>query len=261
MSDAQQAAPVPGQAAEAPVGAGQATGQEFYRYEFPDGKEKIEAKSKEDLDRVFKEHYLRTQDYTRKTQTLAEFRKQVEKEKADMAKQREDLERKAREYTDYDWMIKNRPDVYKQLQKYVSAPPSPDVAVERATKYADEKYGALEKEIEEMKKWREEQELQRQRSELVGRLRGEFPDYPDDSALDEILGELGSGDLEKVLRFAYHAHKGRQNPLEVERKLAEGQKQKAGAKLMPPSGSTVEPKKTYKSLDEAAEEYKKTLGG
>ena len=262
MSDVQQAVPVDaGQAAAAPVSTGQAMGQEFYRFEFPDGKEKIEAKSKEDLDKVFKDHYLRTQDYTRKTQTLAEFRKQVEKEREDMKKQREDLERKAREYTDYDWMVKNRPDVYKQLQKYASAPPSPDVAVERAQQYADEKYKALESKLTEFETWKQEQDLQRQRGELMTRLRGEYPDYPDDSSVDEILGELGSGDLEKVLRFVYHAHKGKQNPLEVERKLAGAQKGKADARLMPPSGSTVEPKKVYKNLDEAAEDAKKLLGG
>lgn len=93
------------------------------------------------------------------------------------------------------------------------------------------------------------------------RLRGEYPDYPEDSAVDEILGELGSGDLEKVLRFVYHAHKGKQNPLEVERKLADARKNKTDGKLMPPSGSVAEPKKVYKNLDEAAEEAKKLLGG
>lgn len=262
MSDLQQAVPQ-GQTVPAPAGAGKATpGQGFeYSFQFPDGKEKVEARSKEDLDRYFKEHYLRTQDYTRKTQTLAEFRKQVEKEREEMKKQREDLERKAREYTDFDWLVKNRPDVYKQLQRYASVPPSPDVAVERAQQYADEKYKTLEGKLSEFEEWKKEQELQGQRTELLGRLRGEFPDYPDDSNVNEILEELGSGDLEKVLRFVYHAHKGRQNPLVVEKKLADAQRQKKDGRLMPASGSAVEPKKVYKNLEEAENDELQRISG
>jgi SMC interacting uncharacterized protein involved in chromosome segregation len=262
MSDVQQAAPQ-GQAAPAPAGAGQAQGAQgsFYSYEFPDGKEKIEAKSKEDLDRYLKDHYLRQKDYTVKTQTLAQFRKQVEQEREEMKKQREDLERKAREYTDYDWLVKNRPDVYKQLQRMATQVPSPDVAVERAQQYADEKYGELQKKLEDFDQWRQEQELQRQRTELLTRLRGEIPDYPDDDVVNETLEELGSGDLEKVLRFIYHANKGKQNPMEAEKRIAEAQQKKKGVKLMPSQGSAVEPKKSFKNLDEAANEYIKGLGG
>jgi hypothetical protein len=254
VSDVEQAPQ--GQAAQAPAGAGQAAGdQGFYSFQFPDGKEKVEAKSKEDLDKYFREHYFRNKDYTTKTQTLAQFRKQVEQEREEMKKAKEDLERKAREYSDYDWMVKNRPDVYKQLQKFASAPPSPEVGFERAQSYVDEQSEALKKELEDIRAQLAEQELQRQRGELMGRLRTEFPDYPEDSVVDEMLEELGSGELEKVLRTLYFAHKGKQNPLQAEKRLAEAQKEKEGIKLMPSAGSAVEPKKKYKNLDEAANAY------
>lgn len=260
MSDVQQATPQ-GQVAPAPVSTGQAqVSAPFYSFKGTDGKEES-YQTKDDLDKAFKESFFRTKDYTQKTQTLSEFRKQVEKEREEFKKQREDLERKAREYSDFDWLIKNRPDVYRKLQTYASAPQSPDVAVERAQKYADGKVGELQKKLEDLESWRQEQLLQQQRSELMGKLRTEYPDYPDDNSVNEILEELGSGNLENVLRFIYHAHKGRQNPLQVERKLAEAQKRKAEGKLMPSAGSAVEPKKAFKNLDEAAEEAKRMLGG
>lgn len=263
MSDVSKAVPVEGQTAAVPASAGQTSdvGGFDYSYEFPDGKEKVQAKSKEDLDKYFKEHYLRTQDYTRKTQTLAEFRKQVEKEREDMKKSREDLERKSRDFTDYDWMIKNRPDVYKQLQRLVSSPPSPDVAYERAQTYADEQTSTLKKELDEVRQQMEEDRLQRQRIELMGRLRGEYPDYPDDDSVNATLEELGSGDLEKVLRFIYFANKGKSNPLEVEKRMAEAHKKKEGVRLMPSSGSAPDGKKTHRNLDEAADEYLRGKSG
>lgn len=260
MSDPSQAAPVQGQAAAAPVGSGQASpGWSPISYKGSDGKD-VSFATRDDFEKEMRDSHFRMQDYTKKTQTLAEFRKQVEKEKSEFQKQREDLERKAREYTDFDWLIKNRPDVYKQLQSLSQKPASPDVFYEQSKSYADEQSQAVKKELEELRSQMEEDRLQRQRGELVGRLRGEYQDFPDDNTLNSMLEELGSGDLEKLLRFAYDAHRGR-NPQAVEKRLAEAQKDKRGLKLMPSSGSAPDTSKKFKNLDEAADEGLKMLGG
>lgn len=262
MSDVQNAAPVQGQAAPAPASAGQAMQAQapFYSYKGPDGKEEAFS-SKEELDKAFKDSYFRTQDYTKKTQTLAEFRKQVEKEREGFAKQREDLERKAREYTDFDWLVKSRPDVYKQLQKLGSQPANPEVFYEQSKSYADEQSQAVKKELEELRQQMEEDRLQRQRVEIMNRMRTQYPDYPDDESVNATLEKLGSGNLEDVLEFIYHAHKGRSNPLEAEKRMAGAQKNKEGVKLMPSSGSAPDGKQSFRNLDEAADSYLKGISG
>ena len=265
MSDLAGQAPVStGQATpaqdSASAGAEQANLGPFFSYKNQDGNE-ISFKSKEELEKEMRRSFMQDGDYRRKTQTLSEYKKQVEKEREEMKKAREDLERKSREFTDYDWMIKNRPDVYKQLQRLVNSPPSPDVAFERAQSYADEQTSTLKKELDEVRQQLEEDRLQRQRLELMGRLRTEYPDYPDDDSVNSTLEELGSGDLEKVLRFIYFANKGKSNPMEVEKRFAEAQKKKEGVKLMPSSGSAPDGKKTHRSLDEAADTHLRGRSG
>ncbi len=261
MSDVSSAVPDQGQAAAAPASAGQATsGWTPISYKGPDGKD-VSFATREDFEKEMRDSHFRMQDYTRKTQTLAEFRKQVEKQQADFGKQKEDLERKAREYSDFDWLIKSRPDVYAQLQKLSKQPASPEAYYEKAQSYADEQTGTLKKELEELRQQMEEDRLQRQRIEMLTRLRGEYPDYPDDNTVNGTLEKLGSGNLEEVLRFIYFANKGQSNPLEAEKRIAEAQKDKKGVKLMPSGGSAPSEKKAFKNLDEAAAEGKKMLGG
>ena len=239
MSDLVAAPSVPegegqaeGQVVEAPVDAGQAEESQWsgYSYTWPDGK-KEEYKTREDLDRAFKGSYLRQSDYTKKTQALSELQKSYEQQKTDLQKQREEIEAIAKEHENYRKMVESRPDLRQKLAEEFNRVPSPDVAVERSQKYADEKYAALEKELQEMKEWRREQELEREWQGLSGKLSEELPGF-DGDAVRELLTQVGSGDLETVARTLHFARLGQQNPIETEKRIAASAAEKQAGKLM-----------------------------
>jgi len=264
MSDEKTASPAPasggGQAAPAPAPTGQAPGAgEFYGWTHPDGKREAFA-SKEDLDKAFKESYFRRQDYTTKTQSLADFRKAVEQEKTDLKKQREEMEGRLKKYETYEWMYNNRPDIRNKFEQIVSSTPSPDAALGEARSYADQQIAALREQMEQMQTDLKEQQLQRQKAELYARMGKELPDFRPD-VVDELFDVIGGGDLEALVRVLNHAAIGRDGPLQAEKRLAEAQKEKGNIKIMPSKGSTPASKTIPKTLEEAEQKALESLRG
>ena len=257
MSDVQNATPGTEQGVVAPVtDAGQAA---FYEFMKPDGS-KESYSTKEDLDKAYRDSFLRQSDYTRKTQTVSQMQKEIKDREAKLEKMQEDLERKSREFQDYDRLVSNRPDLYKYLQTQLTRPASPDVAYERAQKYSDEKYTTLEKELGEIKSQLLEQQLAKQRDGLYESFSKEYPDF-DRVKADEILEQLGSGDLATIVRVAHHAARGMASPAKVEEKLVRAAKEKEAGKLVPSGGAPPSATSTKgKSLNERAELAKRELG-
>lgn len=257
MSDVQNAIPVVEQGVTAPAAdAGQAAYFEFVK---PDGSKESYA-TREDLEKAYKESFLRQSDYTRKTQSLSQMQKAVKDREAKMEKMQEELERKSREFQDYDRLVSNRPDLYKYLQTQLNRPASPDVAYERAQKYSDEKYEALQKDLEEIKNQMLEQQLSKQRDGLYEQFSKEYPDF-DKAKADEILDQLGSGDLATIVRVAHHAARGMASPAKVEEKLLKAAKEKEAGRLIPSGGSPPAPTAPKgKNLNEIAELAKKEMG-
>jgi vacuolar-type H+-ATPase subunit I/STV1 len=257
MSDVQDATPVTEQGVAAPVtDAGQAA---FYEFVKPDGS-KESYSTKEELDKAYRDSFLRQSDYTRKTQTVAQMQKAIKDREAKLEKMQEELERKSKEFQDYDRLVSSRPDLYKYLQTQLTRPASPDVAYERAQKYSDEKYETLQKDLEEIKSQMLEQQLAKQRDGLYESLSKEYPDF-DRAKADEILEQLGSGDLATIVRVAHHAARGMASPAKVEEKLARAAKEKEAGKLLPSGGSppSASPPKG-KNLNELAEIAHRELG-
>ena len=249
------------QAPEIPAGAGEIGGSQepFFGYTFPDGTQKNWA-SKEELSKAFRDSYFREKDYYGKTQSLAEMRKQYESQSADIAKQKESIERDRKEYDDFQWMVKNRPDVYEYLQKQSRTPASPDVAYTRAQKYADEQLGELKKEIKELKDAQLNRELESTRDSVYATMEKQFPNF-DRQRVSDLLDEIGSGDLEKIVRVLYHADSGMRGAQSADRRIAETGAEKAAAQLTPSGGSGRAERATPKSLDEAAKLAEREYAG
>lgn len=263
MSDEKTVSPAPasggGPAGPAPVSTGPASAGEFYGWTHPDGKREAFA-SKDELDKAFKESYFRRQDYTQKTQSLADFRKAVEQEKADLKKQREEMDGRLKKYETYEWMYNNRPDIRKQFEQIVTSTPSPDAALEGARGYTDEQITQLRQQVEQMQSELKEQQLQRQKTELYARMGKELPDFRPD-VVDELFDVVGGGDLEALVRILNHAAIGRDGPLQAEKRLAEAKKEKENIKIMPSKGSSLAPKTVPKNLREAEQTALESLRG
>ena len=249
------------QAQEIPAGAGEIGGSQepFFGYTFPDGTQKNWA-SKEELEKAFRDSYFREKDYYGKTQSLAEMRKQYEKQSADIAKQKEEIDRTRKEYEDFQWMVKNRPDVYEYLQKQSRSPASPDVAYTRAQKYADEQLEELRKEIKDLKDAQLNRELESTRDSVYAAMEKQFPNF-DRQRVSDLLDEIGSGDLEKIVRVLYHADSGMRGAQSADRRVAETTAEKAAAQLTPSGGSGRAERAVPKDLDEAAKLAEREYAG
>lgn len=207
-----------------------------------DGDKDVVFKTKDELQKAWKESHFRRSDYTKKTQELSQLRKQFEQ-------RQKELEDKAKEFEKYDKFVQQRPDLYKRLQQELSRPPSGEVAYERSTKYVDEQVESLKKELEEFKGWKETQEREREKQEVYSKLREQYEDFDPDS-IESFMQEVQEGGMPGVYEAFYHAMKGRENPIKTEQKIAENFKKKQKAST-PGGGMPSKSGYTPKSLDEA----------
>lgn len=245
MSDEQSAAPAQGQAAPAPAAPSAGQASEPY---FKSGNDVFN--TREDLEKAWKDSYLRRDDYTRKTQATALLRQQLEKKEKEFSDRMKEFEGKQKDYETYDKFLQSRPDVYAQLKQMVGRPPSPEVAYQKAEALVNDKTSAIEKELEEFRSWKKEMELEKEKSALYDRFSQEFPDF-DAGAIDQRLTALAEGDLEALVRTLYHAGKGEQSPLAMEQKVVENLKKKGEAKTASPKGEPGGKKAKFKNYEEA----------
>lgn len=254
MSDEQIAAPEPGQAAPAPAAPTAGTAEPYFK----SGNDVFS--TREELEKAWKDSYLRREDYTRKTQATALLRQQLEKRDKELSDRMKEFDGKQKDYETYDKFLQSRPDVYQQLKRMVGAPPSPEVAYQKAEGLVNEKMSAVEKELEEFRSWKREMELEKEKSALYDRFSQEFPDF-DSSSIDQRLSALAEGDLEALVRTLYHAGKGEQSPLKVEQDIAKKLKEKGEAKTASPKGEAKSGKTKYKNIEEAKNAALRDLAG
>ena len=257
MSDENtQAAPAEGQAAPAaPIGT---SAQAFFETTLPDGKKETFA-SREDLDRAWRESYLRRSDYTRKTQEVGNQRKQLDQERKEFEEQLKAIQEQKKKYDTYSERLKNRPDVARRLEELASGVANPHDLLQVSKGYADEKVSALEKQLQELVKEREAEKFDRTMEETYRKLETEYEDF-DRKSVEDLLQELSGGNVEALSRMAYFASRGMLSPAQVEQKLATAREKKK-ASGMPKSGSTPQSKgKNYKSVDEALEAALRDVG-
>jgi hypothetical protein len=233
----------------------------FLDLDFDDG-EKLSFKDADEAKQWAKDATLRHRDYTQKTQSLAEQRRQWEQERRE-AQERQDREMKAFEqlksrYDRYEEAFKKRPQILQQLERMASQPANPDEIVERSQGYADEKYEALKSELDELKAEREREALERQRDEIYADLGSKYPDFNKD-AVNRVLDELEEGNLKPLLDIAYRAS--RFNPEGVEEAVKEKLQRKQPAAVLAGGGEPPPPKTGSTNLDKAYEQALEAFAG
>ena len=242
MSDPVQGTPTE-QSLSAPDG-GQA---EFYGYTHPDGS-KDSFKTKEDLDKAWKESYFKHKDYTQKTQAIAEYKRSLEeREKTSTAREKE-IEERHKEVAKYNQFFKARPQVYRQLQQAVNKGSSIGESEEVVKSMIEEALKPYKEKIDVFDRKYQDEEMDRQKAEIFTRLKDEFPDI-DSDAIEEEISNLSEGGVEAIMRMVYHGIKGR-TPIEGAKRQA-AEKIVGAPKLPPVAGKVTTGKYQPKSLDEA----------
>lgn len=254
MSDVQNPTPAEGQGVvETPV---EGQSQAFFEYEYPEKDEtgafrKEVFKSPEELKKAWRESYLRQSDYTRKTQDLANMRKESEKRRTDLEDQFKAFNERKSRYDKWDEVLGKRPDVQRQLEQMASSLPSPEIAYERATGYMDEKSGELLKRLEALENRGKQQEEERELQSVFEAMRGRHEDF-DETEVRELLEYLSDGKTEPLVEMMHWASRGRKTPAELEQKMLRAQQQKRAAGLMPAGGAAVpRATQTPKTTEEA----------
>lgn len=208
----------------------------YFEFTPPGGKPEVYA-TREDLERAYKDSFMRTSDYTKKTQEVAKQRQEYEKQRKDFEEQQKMFAKSKAQYDEWDRLLKARPQVARQLMQLGQSPAAPGEIFERAQGYVDEKYKALEEKLEALEKEREAERFNRELESSIQTLSGEFKDFDREAVLG-LLNEVSNGDTSTLLKHLYYAHKGARSPVEAEKKVLEGIERKRQAGIVPSSKAT-----------------------
>lgn len=256
MSDV---APDAGQVEETPAEVGQGVeapsegqGEEvspFFEYEHDDG-EVMRFQSPDELKSHFRDGLLRHSDYTRKTQELAEQRKQFEEER-----KRHEAERTASltaysTWSKIDERYKKDPVFRQALQNAMRQGRGGNQNLEAMLQ---QRISPMQKELEQFKKQRQEEERRRKEAEeeekAFSLLEKSYEDFDRESIRKEVqrLQQLPPGDSTRALyELLYHSMKGRVTPAQMEKQIAERQRRNSSVK--PPMSSSNAKPKTQKGF-------------
>lgn len=253
--DEQKVAPTTGTSEPAPAIAD--TAAPFYTYTGPKGEESY--KSKDELDKFMRESALRQSDYTRKTQEVANYRKQFDDERKKFSEEQKAFLESKKRYDQWDQTLRTRPDIYRQLEQMAQAPAGPSEVFDRSRQYADEKTKELAERLEAIEREREEERSNRELEEIFGSMSNEYEDFNKENIL-EWLDTLKDGKTEPLIRALYFAQKGRVSPLETEKRVTEKLQKKQSAGITPGKNVASNAKPAFKSRNEAARAALRDLG-
>jgi hypothetical protein len=247
-------APLAGQADTPDQAAGKAIAESsqnspFFEDVSPDGTKKVYA-TRDDLAREWKSSYLRQSDYTRKTQEIAQARKQHEEEIRKFQEDQKAFLDNRKRYDEWDKLLKQRPDIYQQLEKAASSPPDAYTAFERSREYADGAKQELAGRIEALEKRLEEENTKKELDSEIQALKGKYPDFNEPEIMSR-LEYISDGSTAKLLELLYHAYKGQTSPAQVEEKITQNLQKKSQARMVPAKGAGPSTPRRYSSLDEA----------
>lgn len=198
-------------------------------------------RSKEELKEAMKELHggsLRREDYTRKTQELAEQRKQFEKERESIKK-----------YNDF---LKNNPHVRNKLDQYLKQGTTGDVAVDKARAYADEVKSEIQKEMEELKSWKSERERQERQQKAIQALKQKYQNFSEDN-VRKLMSSFDANDPVAIMELFHHAFQGQNMGPTQQARMAQAQQQKQQARMVPGGGAPSPSAGDASSIDEAYE--------
>ena len=263
---ADQTAPLSGQGDNTPASAAQSAladtvqspGWSFEDV-LPDGSKKV-YNSKEELAKEWKSSYLRQSDYTKKTQEIAQTRKQIEEERKKFAEEQKAFLEGKKRYDDWDKLLKTRPDIYQQLERAATSPADPSVAYERAREYADGSTQKLQERLEALEKQLEEERTKKELDSEMASLREKYPDFDEPEVMAR-LEYLSDGKTGPLLELLHWAVKGQKSPAQIEQKITDNLKRKSTAGMVSSKGAgPTTSNKTYRNTDEAREAAMRELG-
>jgi hypothetical protein len=238
----------PGQADSTPAPAGQVDPGTFLDLEDEKGVKKA-YRTKDDFLKEWKNMGMMRSDYTRKTAEIAKLREEHERQKTEWDSKRKEESSK---FDKYNQFLRDNPDIYRQLQEAVKNGPSTRGVLDGARQYADEKYAALEKKLQDMEGWKKGREQEEAKRKLFDSFKAKYEDF-DEPSIEDALKVLSEGDSEAILDLLYHSIKGRgqESPLEVEKRIVDRIQAKGSARVLPGNGPVPKAPQAYKSLDEA----------
>jgi vacuolar-type H+-ATPase subunit I/STV1 len=225
----------------------------FFSYKYADGKEEV-YHTKADLEKAARDSWLRQSDYTRKTQEVAQTRKQIEDEKKAHEEEKKQFSKMKQQYDEWDRLLKTRPDLYSQLERVASGPPDPASVYDRSKGYVDEKYTALEQQLAEMKAAMDKDKTQKELNETFAKFKTKYEDF-DEGPIMERLEYLANGETEPLIDLLYWATKGQTSPelaAKIEEKVIGNLQKKKSAGMVPTKGTGTPSKRTFRNPNEAA---------
>ena len=231
--DEGQVAPAP----EAGAEPGQAAAQAIFEYTYPDGTQD-KFSSREELEKAWRDSYLRQQDYTRKTQYLSSERKKFEEQQAEFKRQMEAFQKTKSKYDRWDETLQRYPSLVQELEKRLDGPRNVDDVYTRAMGYADEKSTELAERLEKLEQQLSQQNEERELESVYAQMEQKYGPEFNREAVKEMLGYLQNGETAPLVEILHFASRGRQSPAEFQARLAAKEKEKAQASLMPAGGGT-----------------------
>lgn len=176
--------------------------------------EVLNFKDAKELSDSYMRNRFRRSDYTKKTQSLAEQRKEYERQQAALLEKETMLTRTSNQFNEYDSLLKTLTP--EQFNKFVDQVKGVTKTQNPELKALQEKMSALENEKKEQARataLQKKKEDQRGRFESKGRyLKSQYEDYNHEDIMKayEELNNVSSEEAEqKVLEFLYYASKGR----------------------------------------------------
>jgi len=235
----------------------------YFEYEWEDGKKDSFA-SVEDLKRSYREGVLRHRDYTKKTQELAEQRKTHETERKALEATAVQVRAMESQWRPVDEFLKNRQDVYQYIQSQMRQP-GPDIMARQTQNLVENKTKGIEDKLKAFEEWKEEQDLERQKRSLFDQFKKTYDDFDEDAISEELrkANETPEEDsLRSLVEMIYFARKGRETPIEIEKRIAETSSGKSQKRPPVPPGKAPKegPTTVPRTFTEAAELYKKKHG-
>jgi len=227
----------------------------FHSYTGEDGSVQ-KWKSPDELNEFIKKSGMFQKDYTRKSQKREEeYRKnmeQVQREKDEFKKQREDWEKNEKaKYDRYNQVLSTRPNIQRMLADAVNKPTSPDEIFERSQSYANQKASALEQRIAKIEQMNQEAVLAQERDAKFAELETEIPGF-DRNVVTDALQNLDAGDMKSLMAMIYRSSK--YNPVEMQQDVEERIAAKAGAKMVPGGGGPAPKSRGSSDPKQAREE-------
>lgn len=229
-----------GVGATAPEPAQQVSNEPFFQMDFGRGDVRS-FKTKEELMEAMRDLHggsLRREDYTRKTQELAEQRKQFEKERESIKK-----------YNDF---LKNNPHVRNKLDQYLKQGTTGDVAVDKARAYADEVKSEIQKEMEELKSWKSQREREERQQKAIQALKQKYQNFSEDN-VRKLMSSFDANDPVAIMELFHHAFQGQNMGPTQQARMAQAQQQKQQARMVPGGGAPSPSAGDASSIDEAYE--------